>query len=209
MRKHRTKLFCFISLLLISNGIAFFLSSDSPLFLKEQSHTNPDEEEIEIPMAIGEWKGKQLPIQGNWRFMYLYKSSSGEELELFIVFKEGVNFTRPFECLPSVGWRVFLKDKVLTDKGAKLNRRLLEKDERKLLVLFWSQIGNEVFSNFYLYRLKAMKNRILGMEASKMFVRLTLPLRRFEEYEVKRVTKTAIDFWRSIYEEGLRCESLL
>jgi len=227
MRKHRSKFFCFISLLLISNAIVFFISSDrrqthrsATTFLKGQSH---DKENIEIPLAIGGWKGELLPIQGNGRFMYLYKNRSGEEIELFIVFNEGVNFTRPFECLPSVGWRISFKDEVLTpletrkdkfltgltDKGAKINRRLLEKDERKLLVLFWSQIGKEIFSNYYIYRLKAMKNRILGMEAPKMFVRLTLPLKSFEEYEVKRVTKTAIDFWRSIYEEGLRCESLL
>ena len=202
MRKHRTKLFCFISLLLISNAIAFLLSSDRRWIhlLKEGSHANPDEkgpdeEGIEIPLTIGEWKGELLPIQGNWRFMSLYKNNSGEELELFIVF----NFTRPFECLPSVGWRVFLKDKVLKDKGAKLNRLLLEKDERKLLVLSWNQIGKEVFSNPYLYRLKAMKNRIIGKEAPKMLVRLTLPLSSFEPYEVERGTKTAIDLWRNIY----------
>lgn len=97
---------------------------------------------------------------------------------------QGRTIHSPKNCMPGAGWEA-LNDQettVTTASGeAPANRYILQRDDERVLVLYWYQGRGRVQANEYLVKLDLLRDSALYGRSEEALVRIVVPLESSEE----------------------------
>jgi EpsI family protein len=201
-----------VSLILVSIlGVRICLDRDNTAGLSRPLST--------LPAQIGAWHSVSedalsLPIRKVLRADDLlartYEVIPGTQVQLFIAYyktqRAGERMHSPRNCLPGSGWEPISVSLINVDVGGgkfePLNRYLVGKDDKRLLVVYWYQehtrwLADEYRSKFYLTWDSIRKGSRDGA-----LVRVSMPLRPGMDQD--EATKTILQFIRSATPEITR-----
>jgi len=109
--------------------------------------------------------------------------------------QEGAMIHSPKHCMPGGGW-LPISDSIIeinTPKGKlKLNRYVLQKEDEKLLVYYWYQGRGRKLASEFEDRLYLLLDRLLKRRSDGALVRLTVPLKKGSEKELKEFTRALV-----------------
>lgn len=168
-----------------------------------------------LPMQIGEWKGKDLPVDARaieileTKNLILREYSKGEDkLYLYIIYsQDNRKVSHPPEvCFEGSGITIVKKDKIPMElaENEKIfaNRLVVEKEGLSNLVVYWYKAGDNYTDNYLKQQLLASFNRLRLKHASAALIRIsaevtpTNPDRAFEN--VKAFAKEASAYFSRI-----------
>jgi EpsI family protein len=165
------------------------MTSAFSLNLFFQERTSHDIVDIrKFPSTIGEWKGKDLPIQ-EWEYRMLetrnlitreYRDPSGRSIFMFIVYSEtnrGV-FHPPEVCLEGSGTTILDKqpERIDLDGGRSFltNKLYLERNSQKEMALYCYKAGDFYTDNFYLQQTYLSLTQAFGKRAKGATIRILM-----------------------------------
>ena len=97
---------------------------------------------------------------------------------------QGRTIHSPKNCMPGAGWEA-LNDRettVSTPVGdVPVNRYILQREDERVLVLYWYQGRGRVRANEYLVKLDLLKDSALHRRSDEALVRIVVPLEASEE----------------------------
>jgi EpsI family protein len=145
-----------------------------------------------FPMEIGGWKGEAgwlssevLDILRVDDYMMRDYSLDGRELGLYVGFfksqREGQLIHSPKHCMPGAGWNPISSDFVMIDilgmdKPIKAVRMVIQKGDRKQLVVYWYQTGKSYTANEYTQKAQLVWNALRYNRTDGSLFRVTAML---------------------------------
>jgi EpsI family protein len=97
---------------------------------------------------------------------------------------QGKTIHSPKNCLPGAGWEMLTSRTavIATSEGpVTVNRFLLQKGERKALVLYWYQGRGRVQANEYIVKWDLLRDSALRGRSDEALVRIVVPITESEE----------------------------
>jgi len=113
----------------------------------------------------------------------------------------------PQVCFTAQGWVMEKNDKVnitLGGKTAKVNRLFLEKNKEQILVYYWYQSGNKVYSDLYRMKLSLLGKKLQQrgrVGEGNAFVRISTSTMKNKELSSIALKKFAVTFFEEFTEE--------
>jgi len=155
-----------------------------------------------IPMQIGQWQGKDIPLEENIYEILetrsiihrLYSSPSGENVFLSLVYytETKVDFHAPESCLGGQGVKVTKDEKaVLLNSGGQkiqlaVNQLLRKDDNDNTLVYYFYKAGKFLGNDYIRLLLNLVLNKLLGAKVkSGALIRVSTPVARDQGGEKK------------------------
>lgn len=140
----------------------------------------------DIPMIIGSWYGKDLPIDERTydiletrdAFTREYTNSSNEKLLLTVIFaRRNRKVSHPPEvCFTGSGWSKTDRDiqtVTVGNRTVKVNRLILQKGAEKQVVLYLYKAGGRLTPNYYAQQFNIILNGLLRKETSSALIRIS------------------------------------
>jgi EpsI family protein len=139
-----------------------------------------------------------------------YEVIPGTQVQLFIAYyrtqRAGERMHSPRNCLPGSGWEPLSVSLVNADVGGgrieQLNHYLVEREEKRLLVVYWYQEHNRFIADEYRGKLYLMLDSIRRGSRDGALVRVSIPLA--PGMDENDATKTILQFIRSATPEITR-----
>lgn len=106
----------------------------------------------------------------------------------------GKTIHSPKNCLPGTGWDVLSSDKVPIMKSRHpmvVNRYLLQKDNQRVLVLYWYQGRGRVRASEYLVKWDLLRDAALHRRTEEALVRVVVPIANSTEQSFDLATEIA------------------
>jgi EpsI family protein len=146
-----------------------------------------------LPAQIGAWHSVSedslsLPIRRVLRADDLlartYEVIPGTQVQLFIAYyrtqRSGERMHSPRNCLPGSGWEPISSSVINADVGGgrieQLNRYLVEREDKRLLVVYWYQEHNRLIADEYSGKFYLMWDSIHRGSRDGALVRVSVPL---------------------------------
>jgi EpsI family protein len=172
-----------------------------------------------LPAQMGAWHSlsedvPSLPIRKLLRTDDLlartYEVLPGTQVQLFIAYyktqRAGERMHSPRNCLPGSGWEPISISLISVDVGGgkiePLNRYLVSKEDRRLLVVYWYQEHNRWLADEYRSKLYLTWDSIRKGSRDGALVRVSMPIRPGMDEE--EATRTILQFIRSAAPEITR-----
>jgi len=170
-----------IVILFLSSVTVFVLTSDTKEKKKEIDLTK-------LPLEIGQWKGKDLPVEQNIRdiletnmvMIREYFNKSGVGIVVAVVYYKDsrVALHLPESCLLGFGSvlteRSLLEINIPGEKNFFANRLQIENSLGKYSVLYFYQAKDFFTASYYKFRLRMLLHKIRGLDKSGALVRFTI-----------------------------------
>ncbi|MEW6087371.1 MAG: exosortase C-terminal domain/associated protein EpsI [bacterium] len=165
----------------ILTGIFLFLSIIIyPMSFKKETWP-PDLNISEFPRRVGDWEvTEELPVTeellpsevregrviGFKSFNRKYTNKEGNSVWLYIGYfnyEKGAYSHNPARCYLSQGWTIIEEklEEIEISGKLKLNRMFAQKGPLQKVVLYWFQIGNEVFTDKFKHRIQILKKALI------------------------------------------------
>lgn len=146
-----------------------------------------------LPVRIGAWHSISedslaLPVRqvlhADDLLARTYEVIPGTQVQLFIAYyrtqRSGEAMHSPRNCLPGSGWEPISVSLMRTDVGGgrveQLNRYLVEKEDHRLLVVYWYQEHSRMIADEYRGKLYLMWDSIRKGSRDGALVRVSVPL---------------------------------
>lgn len=147
----------------------------------------------EFPRTVGDWEvTEELPVTeellpfevregrvvGFKSFNRKYTNKGGASVWLYIGYfnyEKGAYSHNPARCYLSQGWTIIeqkLED-VDPSEDIKVNRMFAQRGPSQKIVLYWFQIGNEVFTDKLKHRIKILKKALIIGRLDAVIISLT------------------------------------
>lgn len=139
-----------------------------------------------------------------------YEVIPGTKVQLFVAYyktqKAGERMHSPRNCLPGSGWEPISVSVINADVGGgrieQLNRYLVDREDKRMLVVYWYQEHNRLIADEYRSKLYLMWDSIRRGTRDGALVRVSLPLPPgLDEHEA---TTTLLQFIHSASPEITR-----
>ncbi len=175
--------------------IALTLMASLAVSAVRRSSSLQNERLFAFPMKIGEWSGKEIPME-SWVFASLetrfaimrdYRSGNGRVANLAITWYDDkeVAFHSPEACLGGVGNDVVEKDtislSVPNHRRQEVGRLLVKKNLQKFLVFYYFISDGQVTSSQTKLRTRILLRRLRFKRGSGALVRLMAPITTNED----------------------------
>jgi len=183
------------------------------LHTRGRPEINPPRETLaSFPRELGPWSGTDssiseevLAILGPGDFLNrTYAAADGSSVELFIAYfasqRTGDTIHSPKNCLPGSGWIPVEVGRIAIPgpdhRSVEINRYVVAKGERRLLVLYWYQGHNRITASEYWAKWYMVSDAIKENRSDGALVRITaLPLDR---EGLKSAERRAVEFAKQI-----------
>jgi EpsI family protein len=150
----------------------------------------------EFPQHLDRWKqtsvrtlgsGQERELRADDYLSRTYSDDRGAIAYLFIAYygsqRHRQTFHSPQNCIPGAGWtmsnhRVHLFDLDQEGRARAINEYLIEKDDERMLALYWYHGRGRVVANEYWARLAAIEDSLLIGRTDGALIRLIIPLGR-------------------------------
>ncbi len=119
-------------------------------------------------------------------FADYYKKKNDARVNLYIGYYDSLEQSKlshaPQVCFTAQGWILQEDNKVMLevdDKKREVNRLLLEKEKEQLLVYYWYQTKNDVFTDLYKMKLRLLYRKLTkgrAAEVDNAFIRVSTPV---------------------------------
>lgn len=146
-----------------------------------------------LPVHIGIWHSTSedsvpFPIrqvlQADDLLSRTYEFIPGTQVQLFIAYyrtqRSGERMHSPRNCLPGSGWEPISASFIRSDMGEgrveSLNRYLVERDDHRLLVVYWYEEHHRIIADEYRGKLYLLWDSIRYSRRDGAIVRVSLPL---------------------------------
>lgn len=162
------------------------------------------------PAAIGGWRGRdvqmpeqELEVAGASDYLLRYYEAPGSAadsawISLYVGYYErqvrGKTIHSPKNCLPGAGWAPVQSTVLAIDTPAglvKVNRYLLQNENRLALVLYWYQGRGRVQANEYVVKWDLLRDAVLRQRTEEALVRVVVPI---HDGDQEAATASARDF---------------
>jgi len=201
-----------VSLILASVlGIRLWLDRDNAPGLARPLST--------LPASIGAWHAisedaLSLPVRQVLRADDLlartYEVIPGTKVQLFIAYyktqRSGERMHSPRNCLPGSGWEPISVSVIDADVGGgrieQLNRYLVDREDKRMLIVYWYQEHNRLIADEYHSKLYLMWDSMRRGTRDGALVRVSLPL--LPGMDEKEATTTLLQFIHSASPEITR-----
>ncbi|MCF8063249.1 MAG: EpsI family protein [Deltaproteobacteria bacterium] len=147
----------------------------------------------EFPIRIDSWVGESERFDDNvYRILGVddsilatYRSPGGEWVQLYVGFyasqREGDLIHSPKNCMPGGGWNIVRMDLETLDvpslgKPFEAIKLVLEKGDRRQVVLYWFQSRGRFIASEYLQKIYLVFDSITRNRTDGSFVRLIAPV---------------------------------
>lgn len=172
-------------------GVIALLSLTSIFSLKLYFQQRSSQDELDIrtfPYIVGQWKGKSLKVTEKeydvleTRNLILreYENSTGERLQLFIIYSETNRsvFHPPEVCLMGSGVIVDKETERIDCAGYKftVNKLYTEKDNYRGIALYCYKAADLYTDNFYLQQAHFALNQLSGRHKGGATIRVSMPI---------------------------------
>jgi EpsI family protein len=139
-----------------------------------------------------------------------YEVMPGTQVQLFIAYyrtqRAGERMHSPRNCLPGSGWEPIAVSLVNADVGGgrieQLNRYLVEREDKRLLVIYWYQEHNRLIADEYRSKFYLMWDSIRRGSRDGALVRVSVPL--VPGMDENEATQTVLQFIHSATPEITR-----
>jgi EpsI family protein len=175
--------------------------------------TNPPREALaSFSSELGPWSGTDFPITDDVRTILgpgdflnrSYSMADGSSVELFIAYfpsqRTGDTIHSPKNCLPGAGWIPLDVGRTtipgLDHRPIEINRYIVGKGERRLLVLYWYQAHNRVTASEYWAKWYMVSDSIKLNRSDGALVRIMTASDNTERMETAQ--QRAVDFAEQI-----------
>ncbi len=145
-----------------------------------------------FPMEMGEWQGRAGWLSAEIKdilkvddyMMRDYKSGS-REVALYVGYfksqREGQLIHSPRHCMPGSGWNPVSSEYVSIDVPGldapiKAVKMIIQKGDKKQLVVYWYQTGSRYIANEYAQKVQLVWNAIRYNRTDGSLFRVTAPL---------------------------------
>jgi len=161
------------------------------IYLQQSKSIAPSQVRLEdIPMKLGEWKGKDIPItkrvyqilETEDVLMREYTNSRGEKVDLVIVYSGASRaaFHPPEICYLGDGRELLIKNIETVETGVKgedstlRTNRLLMKDKfGQEIAWYWFTVGSKITENYYLQQCYFIWNELSRNPAGGSLIRVS------------------------------------
>lgn len=140
----------------------------------------------DVPMTIGKWSGRELPMDESTyeiletrdAFSRDYVNPAGERAMLTVVFSQSNRKVShpPEVCLSGGGWSRIERDiqhVAYGDRSLRVNRLVLQKGERKQVILYLYKAGEKLTPNYYHQQLNIVLNGMISKNVSSALIRVS------------------------------------
>lgn len=152
---------------------------------------SPRAEFLFFPNAIGEWRGRPQRLDRIYLdalkledyLLSEYSLGDGQLINLWIAYygsqRKGASVHSPRSCLPGGGWEVQELTQIevpgaeINGQALRVNRALIQLDDRRELVYYWFQQRGRVVTNEYLVKLWMFWDALVRKRTDGALVRLT------------------------------------
>jgi len=197
-----------MSLKILTVG-ALLLSTAIFLHSHAGPEINPPREALaSFPRELGPWSGTDSPISDEVRAILgpgdflnrTYAAADGSSVELFIAYfasqRTGDTIHSPKNCLPGAGWIPLAVGHIAIPgpdhRSLEINRYVVAKGERRLLVLYWYQAHNRITASEYWAKWYMVYDAIKENRSDGALVRITaLPI---DGEGMKSAERRAVEF---------------
>lgn len=144
-----------------------------------------------LPMQIGAWSGKDIPVDDNAYEILETKNlilreyaRDADQVFLYIIYsKENRKVSHPPEvCFEGSGITVVKKDKFpMTLAGGRkivVNRLFVEKGGATNIVMYWYKAGSEHTDNYLVQQLRTAANQLRFKPSSSAMIRLSAEVKK-------------------------------
>jgi len=192
-------------------GVRFWLDRDTTAGLSAPLSA--------LPIHLGAWHSisddpLSLPVRQTLHADDLlartYEVIPGAQVQLFIAYyrtqRAGERMHSPRNCLPGSGWEPISASLINADIGGgrieELNRYLVEREDKRLLVVYWYQEHNRLIADEYRGKFYLMWDSIRRGRRDGALVRVSVPLR--PGVDENEATKMLLQFIHSATPEITR-----
>lgn len=116
---------------------------------------------------------------------------------------QGRTIHSPKNCMPGSGWEALNdQETTVTTAGgeAPVNRYILQRDDERVLVLYWYQGRGRVQANEYLVKLDLLRDSALYGRSDEALVRIVVPLVSSEDEAFATAEQIAVEVIPEVYE---------
>lgn len=151
-----------------------------------------------LPLQIGDWQGKDLPMEEeSYRILETrnivlreYKNREGKKINLYIAYSETNRsvFHPPEVCMMGSGVAIVDKDIAYVDIGnkkIKVNKIYTAKDNYRGLALYCYKTGSTYTEDFYRQQIYFSLGQLLGKQKGGAMIRVSCALSNDEEGDAK------------------------
>ena len=191
MASHQIKIYSSVWRSLIASSLMLLTAAYLHFGIKNKN-VLPLKPLSSFPTKIGEWKGtvsrfdkKIYEVLGvDDSFLCNYKNENNQILQLYIGYygsqREGDLIHSPKNCMPGAGWDI-LKSSIVTiyvpSQGPKrVIEMLLEKADKKMIMLYWFQSRGRTISSEYWQKVCLVIDSVIKHRTDGSFIRLTAPV---------------------------------
>ncbi len=142
-----------------------------------------------FPQKIGEWISEELPITDEEYailetrnvFVRKYKNSSGDEVDLFMVYSQNNRKVShpPEVCYLGSGVSVLKKAEKtisLAEENIIVNQLLLERGSFQQASLYWFKVGDSFTQSYWKQQVLIALKTLLGQSSSSALIRISAPV---------------------------------
>jgi len=139
-----------------------------------------------IPMAIGDWNSRDLPVsERTYDILETkdiitreYSNSRGDRVFLSVVFaRSNRKVAHPPEvCFAGGGWSRIDRDAhsiLINDKPLRFNRLVLQRGTERQIAMYLYKSGKRLTNNFYAQQLNIILNGMLHRNVSSALIRVS------------------------------------
>ena len=185
---HFTRKIILLSLMFVSVGGLVFAFGFS-------SKKEVDAEYLTKEMTINGWKLKPIvsdkavldSLEASVTvFADYFQPDTKESVNLYIGYYKTLEKSKmshaPQVCFTAQGWIMSQNDKLIFHLGGqekKINRLILKKGSRKLLVYYWYQVGSKVYADLFRMKLFLAGQQIIhknDFDEGNAFIRISTPI---------------------------------
>jgi len=165
-----------------------------------------------MPTEIGEWRSVReisVPpdtlavLRADGVLLRDYEVHPGSRVQLYVAYYRtqhaGESMHSPRNCLPGAGWEPVSSSFVSADLGGgrkqEVNRYLVEKEGKRMLVLYWYESRNRIIAGEYSGKLYLLWDSLRRQNRDGAIVRVTVPIPRGQSED--RALELSTQFIRS------------
>jgi EpsI family protein len=166
-----------------------------------------------FPDSVGGWGGREITmtdleveVSGVSEYHLRFYEAPGTAAEnswisLYVGYYDrqvgGRSIHSPKNCLPGAGWAPLQSTVIILETStgpAKVNRYLLQNQDRLALVLYWYQGRGRVQANEYLVKWDLLRDAALRKRSDEALVRIVVPITDGEESAFLLASRAAAEF---------------
>lgn len=165
-----------------------------------------------VPDTLGEWGGRdaemsnlEIEVSGVSEYLLRFyeppdRAADSVWMSLYVGYYDrqvrGRTIHSPKNCLPGAGWAPLQSTTVQLETAigpARVNRYLLQNDDRFALVLYWYQGRGRVQANEYIVKWDMLRDAALRQRSDEALVRIVVPITDTEESAYRRAAIAATE----------------